>query len=199
MIRYRLSLPLFILFLVFCTCNLTAQRSVSMNIERLVRDAGMIFAGRVINVETGERDKDMNLFVTHYTFLVTEKMYGVESDTIVINQYGGEADGQEFYPKGVPRFYEGEDVLVFFYPPSKIGMSSPVGMDQGKFMIRYSEKEKRLVVANKLGNENLFRGVKRVDKIAETEWLKMRKPGELPYSEFSETVRELIEEIKNML
>ncbi len=91
----------------------------------------MIFSGEVIGIETGTLDAEMNLFVTHYNFVVHERLYGVEDDTVTIKQYGGEAGGKSFYPKGVPRFREGENVLVFFYPPSKIGMTSPVGMDQG--------------------------------------------------------------------
>jgi len=172
-----------------------AQRAGTMNLERIVREAGMIFAGKVIDVETGTRDPEMNLLVTQYTFHVYDRHYGVEQDTITIKQYGGEADGKSFYPKGVPRFKKGEHVLVFFYPPSKIGMTSPVGMDHGKSSIKGLQSTKRIV--NNHGNANRFRGIRHTDAVANPQWLKTRTPGELDYAEFALTVRNLVEQLKN--
>lgn len=171
----------------------SAQKS-TMNLESLVRQSGMIFAGRVIEVETGIKDQ-MNLYMTRYTFEVLDPIYGVEDDTISIKQYGGEADGRKFYPAGVPRFELGEEVLVMLYPPSRIGMTSTVGKDQGKFWIQSSDTVGGKMVVNKMMNEGLFKKMKHPGLAADPDWI-AGEPGPLPYQGFVETLRNLADELK---
>src|SRR5512139_2615236 len=127
--RILRSIVLTAVVLCFWEAPLYSQKS-TMNLESLIRESGMIFTGKVIDAETGTKDR-MNLYMTRYTFEVLEPIYGVEGDTLRIKQYGGEAGGKKVYPAGVPRFEKGEEVLVMFYPPSRIGMTSTVGKDQG--------------------------------------------------------------------
>jgi hypothetical protein len=170
-----------------------AQKS-TMNLESLVRQSGMIFAGRVIGVETGIKDQ-MNLYMTRYTFEVFDPIFGVEEDTISIKQYGGEADGKKLYPAGVPRFERGEEVLVMLYPPSKIGMTSTVGKDQGKFWIQSDDSSGNKTVVNKLQNAGLFKKLKYPGLAANPDWAGSG-PGPLPYDGFVETVRNLTAELR---
>ncbi|MEX0602117.1 MAG: hypothetical protein WD295_02170 [Bacteroidota bacterium] len=184
-----------VLTLVLFCSPLYAQRSVPMNIERLIAEAGIIFAGEVIDIETGERDR-MNLYMTRYTFRVHDALYGVEEDTIVIKQYGGEADGRRFYPPGVPRYAMGEQVLVFFYPPSRIGMTSAVGLDQGKFALTADDStgERFLITAS--SNAHLFKGLRHRNQVVREAWLTGKTPELLGYEEMVATTRNLIGVLK---
>ncbi len=170
-----------------------AQRG-SLNLESLIQQSGMIFVGRVLDVHTGTKERRMNLFMTTYTFEVLDPIFGVEDDTLHIRQYGGEADGKEFYPPGVPRFEQGESVLVMLYPTSNIGMTSAVGKDQGKFWV-YSDSAGARTVSNKLKNKGLFRRIRRKVLVTNQEWLQS-EPEVLPYDQFIETVRGLTAELK---
>lgn len=167
----------------------------SMNLESLVRQSDMIFAGRVIDIETGVKDR-MNLYMTAYTFQILDRIYGVEGDTIRIKQYGGEANGKKFYPPGVPRFELGEEVVVLMYPLSRIGMTSAVGKDQGKFWIKTIDSSGTKVVFNKLNNKGLFLKLKHPDLVSNADWINSQ-PDSLPYVGFIETLRHLASKLKN--
>ena len=182
--------------LFFCEVPVYSQKS-TMNLESLIRESGMIFAGRVIDIETGTKDR-MNLYMTRYTFEVLEPIYGVEGDTVDIKQYGGEANGKELYPAGVPRFERGEEVLVMLYPLSRIGMTSTVGKDQGKFWIREEDTSGTKVVFNKIKNRGLFNKLKNPGLVAEPEWIGGQRDS-LAYDRFLETVRNLTAKLKDQL
>lgn len=173
----------------------TAQ-SRPVNLERLVNDAGIIFSGTVVNIVTGEKDPSMNLYTTYYTFTVQEALFGVKADTVTIKQYGGESEGRSYYPPGVPRFERGESVVVFLYPPSRIGMTSAVAKDQGKFLVRGVDSSGVRYVENGTGNRDLFRKLRRPDSIAEPEWVDLGVQGPIRYEPFISSVRSLIGALK---
>ena len=167
----------------------------TLNLESLISQSGMIFSGTVIAVETGTKDRQMNLFMTYYTFRINDGIYGVDSDTVRIKQYGGEANGKKFYPKGIPRFEKGEEVLVMLYPPSKIGMTSTVGREQGKFIVQPADSEGVSLVTNGVGNKGLFKKLRHPEMVAEQEWTK-HQSGPVPYRVLIETIRNLVPELK---
>lgn len=171
-----------------------AQRSSQSNLEKLVKQAGMIFAGKVIDVETGTKDR-MNLYMTAYTFQVLDPVFGVDKDTVTIKQYGGEADGHTFYPAGIPRFSRGEEVVVLLYPLSYIGMTSAVGKDQGKFWIQSNDSDGEQVVVNKLENKGLFKKLSHPELLSDQQW-QNQESGPLPFKPFMATLRNLAEEFK---
>jgi hypothetical protein len=168
-----------------------------MNLERLVRDAGIIFSGTVVDVVTGEKDPGMNLYTTYYTFAVEDALYGVPSDSITIKQYGGEAGGKSYYPPGVPRFEQGEMVVVFFYPPSKIGMTSAVAKGQGKFVVGPADSSGVRLLENETHNKYLFRRIRNGDLIPRPEWLEGSPEGPVDYASFIASVRNLVGVLKN--
>ncbi len=180
---------------IVCSSAGMGQRSATANLERLVKEAGIIFGGKVIGVETGRKYTAMNLYATTYTFLVTEPVYGVTSDTLTIRQYGGEADGRTFYPPGIPRFEEGEEVLVLMYAPSRVGMTSTVGKEQGKFLIHETDSARWVV--NSLENKGLFSRLTHPEILADQSWIAANPAGPLPYDKFVETLKELVHILKN--
>jgi len=171
-------------------------QSRPVNLERLVNDAGIIFSGTVVKIVTGEKDLGMDLYTTYYTFAVHEALLGVETDTVTIKQYGGESGGQSYYPPGVPRFERGETVVAFFYPPSKIGMTSAVAKDQGKFVVRELDSSGVRFVENGTGNRNLFSKFRNPDRITRPEWVDPGAEGPIEYEPFISSVRNLVGVLK---
>lgn len=172
-----------------------AQRAMPMNLEKLIADAGMIFSGRVAEVRSGVRDPQTGLVVTYVTFDVFESFYGAKGERITIKQFGGEVDGISYSPAGMPRYTVGEEVLLMLYAPSELGMQSPVGMEQGKFLIRKTTQGKK-TVSSALGTRNLFKGVRNKDRVTQKSWLRVQDPGPLDYDEFTATIRALIPVVK---
>lgn len=133
------------------------------NLESLVRDADRIFLGKVLSVDPSQdRDGRSCDFIT---FEVSEAFKGELGKTVTIKQVSTRPttleDGtvvQSTLFRGIPIFKEGEEVLVLLSAGSKIGFTTTVGFDQGKFRAITDEfGQKKLI--NGTGNWRLFDGM----------------------------------------
>lgn len=94
----------------------------------LVRSSGYIFAGTVKSVERAA-PKGNGVAIVLVNFHVDEGIRGVRTgQTLAIREWGGLWESGE-------RYRVGERVLLFLYPPSKLGLTSPVGGPSGRFRI----------------------------------------------------------------
>jgi len=93
----------------------------------LVRDSARIFSGEVLKVEHLNLDARGLPAVTRITFKVERAIRGVRHGQVVqVNEWQGLWNAGE-------RYQAGEHVLLFLYPPSKLGLTSPVGGAAGRF------------------------------------------------------------------
>ena len=132
-----------------------AQRVLGPQWKQLSRRAGMIFAGTVLaaappneTTRTAATDPflpDPDLerpqsFQT--TFRVDEAIAGVETGQILtIREWAGAQSLQRPMRKG-------QHFLIFFYPPSRLGLTSPVGGSQGQIALDQDRKNVRNVTAS---------------------------------------------------
>jgi hypothetical protein len=72
--------------------------------------------------------------VTVTTFAVLERVKGAGTRTFTMRQAGGELHGVAI-DYHVPRFDVGREYVVFVPAASRLGLASPVGLDQGAFAI----------------------------------------------------------------
>ena len=94
----------------------------------LTRSSGYIFAGTVKSVERAAA-KGHDVATVLINFHVDQAMRGVQAgQTLAIREWAGLWESGERYRKG-------EQVLLFLYPPSKLGLTSPVGGALGRFPI----------------------------------------------------------------
>jgi len=94
----------------------------------LARSSGYIFAGTVKSVERVV-PKGNGVATVQINFHVDEAMRGVQTgQTLAIREWAGLWESGE-------RYRPGERVLLFLYPPSKLGLTSPVGGRMGRFRI----------------------------------------------------------------
>jgi hypothetical protein len=94
--------------------------------RRAIRDSARIFSGTVLKVERAGPVAD-GIATTHITFRVEEPIRGVRRGQILkINEWGGLWQAGE-------RYRQGERVLLFLYPASRLGLTSPVG--GGRFRV----------------------------------------------------------------
>jgi hypothetical protein len=136
-----------------------ASRVRPINLEEMAQRADRIFVGRCIRVRA-EVDRDLGQMVTYATFLTRRTVKGSAHGTVTIKLLGDqiEDDGPSRGVEGVPRFREGEEVVLFLYGDSGRGLTSPVGLGQGKFVVSRDKQGKRQAF-NALGNETLLRGL----------------------------------------
>jgi hypothetical protein len=94
----------------------------------LTRSAGYIFAGTVQSVER-VAPKGNGVTTVQISFHVDQAMLGVQAgQTLAIREWAGLWELGE-------RYRSGERVLLFLYPPSKLGLTSPVRGPSGRFRI----------------------------------------------------------------
>jgi hypothetical protein len=94
----------------------------------LTRSAGYIFSGTVKSVERAAAKRN-SVATVLITFHVDQAMRGVRTgQMLAIREWAGLWESSE-------RYRPGEHVLLFLYPPSKLGLTSPVGGPWGRFRI----------------------------------------------------------------
>ena len=124
----------------------------SINLFEMVNAADRIFWGRCLQAESG-REPSTGLPVTAYTFEVLRGIKGTQvGESIRFRQLSGGTAGAI---RGLPEFSRGQEILLFLYPDSRLGLTSPVGLDQGMFRVGKGSRKGRTVL-NRLGNANLL-------------------------------------------
>lgn len=88
---------------------------------RTLANSGRIFSGTFFQIEHHNSDSSSALATTVIRLKVEEAIRGVQKGEIVeVKEWAGLWQAGE-------RYRPGERVLLFLYPPSKLGLTSPVG------------------------------------------------------------------------
>jgi hypothetical protein len=141
--RLAVSIVLVFIFLTHASAALVRE----LNIEQLCSQSHNIFAGVCTAAGTEGRD------VLFFTFTVLQILKGEQRDTITIRMHKKAAT-----LAGAPTFRVGEEVVLFLYPESAKGFTSPVGFGQGKFFITRSPAGDQRVL-NGHNNSSLFKNM----------------------------------------
>jgi hypothetical protein len=95
----------------------------------LALKAGYIFSGTVKAVERLAPQANGSVAVMRITFHIDQGLRGVRTGkTLAIHEWAGLWQAGECYQRG-------ERVMLFLYPPSKLGLTSPVGGASGRFPV----------------------------------------------------------------
>ena len=149
-------LLLFSLAFVFLPVIAHASRMRPVNLEEMVRLSGRIVAGRCVDVRV-EQDARAGA-ITVVTLQVDRAVKGKADRKVEFRLAGGLGPGGRPEVIGMPRFVVGEEVILFLHRESRLGLTSPVGLGQGKFVLRPDGRGGRAAV-NEFGNRALFRGL----------------------------------------
>lgn len=98
-------------------------------LSRMVQSSGYIFSGSVsaIAIARAVPANSGEVGTVKITFRVEQAIRGVrQGQTLEIREWAG------LWESG-PRYHLGERVLLFLYPPSRLGLTSPVGGAMGHF------------------------------------------------------------------
>ena len=112
----------------------SAQPS-ALTLEQIVASSGFIFSGKVTNVWS-ERDAATGFIVTYSTVAVDENVRGANTSRFTFKQYGGTDKGLNVFVADMSYFTVGEEVVAFLYPLSKLGLTSPIGVAEGKWTVQ---------------------------------------------------------------
>lgn len=166
---------LWLAILCFST-NFCLAQTPTLNLEQLVAASGFIFSGSVEKTWS-ERDAATGFIVTYSTIAIAESVRGVNTSRFTFKQYGGSYKGQNVFVADMSYFTVGEEVVAFLYPLSKLGLTSPVGVAEGKWTIqRNSATGEKFVAGNLIATKLLAPAA---------------PPARIEYSQFIKLVRAL--------
>jgi len=99
------------------------------HLPQLANKSGYIFSGTVKSVDRITPTSANSVPVMQITFQVEHGYAGVHSGRdLVIREYAGLWQSGE-------RYHPGQRVMLFLYPPSKLGLTSPVGGARGRYLL----------------------------------------------------------------
>lgn len=150
-----LRVPLLVCsFLIFCTTPIRGQttaRTASADLAQLVLGAQTIVRGQVLSARIEPHPQFPNLQTVVVTVSVTKVLKGEAASALVFRQYVWDvADLQS-----AAGYRKAGELLLFLNPVSAYGLTSPVGLDQGRFRILRDVKGNRFAL-NGRGNSGLF-------------------------------------------
>ena len=121
------------------------------NLAELTDEAATILRGKVVSVRMEPHPQLTNLQTAVVTLQVDQVLKGQPAQTFTFRQYIWDFRG------GARRtgYAPGQNLLLLMSKPSQYGLSSPVGLEQGRFQIT-TDSQGRLVAANGHGNAGLF-------------------------------------------
>jgi hypothetical protein len=125
---------------VFTAVPAFATSVLPLDLGQVIDQAAVAFQGTVTDVKTG-KDPQTGLLVTMTTFRVDDALKGELGATYTVKQIGGEdtETNMRFKAFGVPSYTVGESYVLFFNGVSSAGFTSPVGLQQGRFLIKDGE------------------------------------------------------------
>lgn len=146
------------------------------SLQQLTRNAGYIFAGKVMAVEREAATRSNTVATMRITFRVEQAIRGVHrGQTLMIREWAGRWESGD-------RYRPGEPMLLFLYPPSKLGLTSAVGGASGHFAI---DSHGQIVLAE----ERI--ATLALEPAREAVW---REKGRISGHEFADAIRHMSEE-----
>lgn len=126
-----------------------------MSVRPLALDEMVAYSHRIFRGICLSAEPDgviSGLPVTRYTFRILEEVKGATGErTISFRQIGSAGESFE-----IPRYRVEAEYVLFLYPESEIGLTSPVGLLQGAFQVMRLSVDGEPLVRNGVGNRNLF-------------------------------------------
>lgn len=128
--------------------------TLPQNLSELVGQSQLVVQGWVRQVAVAPHPTLRNLMTLVVTVQVEDTFKGSAPANYTFRQ--AVIDRRDLESK--LDYRPGEHVVLFLIKPSTYGLSSPAGLEQGRFRIS-TTKQGKLVAINRVGNAGLFRGI----------------------------------------
>lgn len=134
--------------------SLSAQRGALVqqrNLFELVNQAESVVVGRVVSARLEKHPEFQNLDTVVVTLQVDDTWKGTAGPTLTFRQYVWDIRDKA----NRLGYRKGQQILLLLNRPSEYGLTSPAGVDQGRFRLLEDARGRRLAL-NGVGNRGLF-------------------------------------------
>jgi hypothetical protein len=171
----------------------SGAHTASVDLAQLVQSAQTIVRGQVLSAKIEPHPQFPNLQTVVVTLAVTKLLKGEAKSNLVFRQYIWDPDD---FPSAAGYQKAGE-LLLFLNPVSPYGLTSPVGLEQGRFRVLHDAKGNRYAL-NGRDNFGLFAQV--ADKAVthgatftkQAREMLAKPAGRAPLDIFEETIQALV-------
>jgi hypothetical protein len=150
---HKLILGFFVFLLVTATAAYSQRGALTTPraLDELAQEADLIVHGRITSAKVEPHPQFKNLMTVLVSMNVEETLKGSTPKSFQFRQYIWDIRDQ----LDSARYAKGQDLLLMLGPVSKYGLTSPVGLEQGRFRIS-RDSTGREVAINGSGNLRLF-------------------------------------------
>jgi hypothetical protein len=146
-----------ILAACLCAAPALAQRgalTIPRNLDQLTDRAADIVRGTVVSARVEKHPGLSNLDTIVVTLRLTDTLKGSARETFTFRQFIWDMRDRQ----DAAGYRKGQELLLLMIAPSRYGLSSPAGLEQGRFRIERDRKGREMAV-NGVGNFQLFEGM----------------------------------------
>jgi hypothetical protein len=143
-----------LLFAVLLPITAVAQRgaqTTSRSLDQMAQQAEVIVQGHVVSAKVEPHPELKNLMTVLVTMSVEDTLKGKSRKSLQFRQYIWDVRDQ----LDSAQYQKGEELLLLLGPVSEYGLTSPVGLEQGRFHIT-RENNAPATAVNGRGNLGLF-------------------------------------------
>jgi len=128
-----------------------SARTLSRSLDQLVEEAHCIVDGVVLSSTIEPHPQLRNLMTQVVTLKVANTYKGRPQKTLVFRQYVGNVESGNTGSD----YHKGQEMILLLGPVSEYGLTSPAGLEQGRFRI-ILDRTHRPIAINGRGNVGLF-------------------------------------------
>ncbi len=129
-------------------------RTISVSLDQMTDEAEVIVHGVVTSTKVEPHPQLQNLMTVVVTLQVKDTYKGKARKTLTFRQYVWDLDPQ----RQAADYGKRQELVLFLRAPSGYGLTSPVGLEQGRFRIS-RDRRGREIALNGRGNVGLFQSV----------------------------------------
>jgi hypothetical protein len=153
--RIALSFYLLLLFAIVPLAHSQhTALTLSRGLDQLTEEADVIIHGSVTSTRIEPHPQLHNLNTIVVSLEVKDTYKGKPQKKLTFRQFVWDANPQQ----ELAEYGKHQELVLFLGPVSEYGLTSPVGLEQGRFRV-YMDKNKKVVASNGRGNLGLFNSV----------------------------------------
>jgi hypothetical protein len=153
-VRRSISIGVLILTMAANCFGQRGALTVPQALDQMAQEAEVIFRGVVTSTNVEPHPQLANLMTVVVSMNISEVVKGSPRKSLVFRQYVWDLRDQV----DTGQYRKGQELLLLLRPVSEYGLTSPVGLEQGRFRILRDAKGEATVL-NGRGNLGLFQSV----------------------------------------
>jgi hypothetical protein len=173
----------------------TGIRTLPRTLDQLVDEAETIVHGYVLSARIEPHPQLKNLMTVVVTMSIKNTYKGKPQTSLIFRQYAWGIDRL----RDSSGYRKGEELVIFLRPISEYGLTSPAGLEQGRFEVSVDRRTGQLVAVNGRANSGLFNHIEEYAAMRRLQLpqhvrnvIRAHPSGPMPFTDFENVIDTLV-------